>query len=155
MFADIKKITLPTQVLEDTLAFMQKHGNHCNEAFALWVGEHSSSTFEISNGWFPKQSNEEICYFVDGNELFHINMKMNELKQTAIAQIHTHPKTAFHSSIDNEFAILSLIGSFSIVLPDYGFIEPGELRRWAVYRWNGMYWDYVSETEVMRTFQII
>ena len=48
----------------------------------------------------------------------------------AIAQIHTHPRDAFHSSTDNEWPSVILPGSISVVIPNYGFIEIFDIDAW-------------------------
>mgnify|MGYP001554367127 CR=1 FL=1 len=36
-----------------------------------------------------------------------------------VAQVHTHPGAAYHSKTDDQYAIATTIGSFSIVVPTF------------------------------------
>ena len=36
-----------------------------------------------------------------------------------LAQIHSHPTHAFHSEMDDEYAIATALGAFSLVVPDF------------------------------------
>ena len=45
------------------------------------------------------------------------------LKLSLVAQIHTHTPNAYHSSTDDKESSLVIPGSFSIVIPDYGYID--------------------------------
>ncbi|MCC6545053.1 MAG: Mov34/MPN/PAD-1 family protein, partial [Nitrospirae bacterium] len=38
-------------------------------------------------------------------------------KLKAVAQVHSHPKEAFHSDADDRWAIINHVGAMSLVLP--------------------------------------
>ncbi|MFQ5981431.1 MAG: hypothetical protein ACE5OZ_25085 [Candidatus Heimdallarchaeota archaeon] len=152
----IQKVVIPHVILERTFQFFQRFGNEYLEAFALWVGEEKEKRFEIKEVWFPEQRNGCITYDIPSTEVHRINVKLNREKYSAIAQLHTHPGAAFHSSVDDEFAILAIPGSLSIVIPDFGFLSSTkDLDQWVVYKLIDNSWIAQSETEVRGLFQII
>ena len=151
----INKIRIPYSILEKTLEFFKEYGKHDLEACAIWVGEEHHDIFEIKEVWFPKQENTMISYHIPDIDVHNINVKLNKYKYSAIAQLHTHPGDAFHSSVDDEYTILSLPGSFSIVMPDYGDIPICAIDDWVVYRLLNGEWTLQTKNKVRSLFQII
>jgi hypothetical protein len=50
--------------------------------------------------------------------------------------------------------LLSLPGSFSIVIPDYAFVSEDDIDNWALYRYTAAAdsdWEEVSDQEVKRS----
>ena len=153
--SNIDEIIIPKDVLNDTFYFLQKYGNLQLESHALWVGKKTENSFQITNVWYPQQENISISYEVSEEEEFRINLHLSNENKTVIAQIHTHPGEAFHSCTDNEGSALSLSGSLSIVIPDFGFIEPNNIDCWKVFRYADERWKSVSDEEVKKIFKII
>jgi hypothetical protein len=151
----IKQIEIPRNILVSTFDFLQECGMASLESHALWVGEDKEDIFYVSDVWFPEQLNSSISYEVPEEEEFRINRKLNEMKLTIISQVHTHPGSAFHSSIDDEGSELALPGSLSVVIPNFGFIQSDNLDEWEVYRYTGTLWKHVSKNEVRRLFRIM
>lgn len=53
--------------------------------------------------------------------------------------IHTHPTEAYHSAMDDEYAIATALGSFSIVVP-YFATQPFVISDLATYRLTPRQW---------------
>ena len=154
MFNNIKKIIFPKEILKRTFDFLQSNGFNHNESHALLVGTITHEIFSISDVWFPKQIVSPISYEVSEEEEFRINVELNKQKITTIAQIHTHPGNAFHSSTDDDWPSIALPGSLSIVIPDFGFIDIDDLDLWEVFQYDGKQWRHISKDEVKQLFQI-
>ena len=150
----IDKIELPISILEETLRIFRKFGKINLEAFALWIGEEFDTTFKIKEVWSPSQENTMTSYFISEIEVHRINVELNKLQYSAIAQLHTHPENAFHSLIDDEHPILMLPGSFSIVIPNFGNISSCTTEKWAVYRLIDRNWKLLTNKMVRKTFKI-
>lgn len=152
----IKLILLPIKVLEETLRTFKEYGKKCLEAFAIWVGKEKNTNFIIKDVWIPTQYNTILSYYVPDIDVHKINVEMNKKKYSAIAQLHTHPENAFHSCIDDNYSILTLPGSFSIVVPDFGNISLRDsLNKIVVYRLINEEWVLQSKIKVNRLFKII
>lgn len=66
-----------------------------------------------------------------------------------VAQLHTHPGSAFHSDGDVEGARIRFPGYVSIVLPDYGRLLP-RMDGAAVYMWSATgNWLQLASTDVI------
>ena len=148
------QVTLTHNVLKQTFSFLQRYGEQGLESHALWVGHLSDRSFSVAEAWFPEQKNTCVSYEVSEEEEFNINKRLHDNGLVAMCQIHTHPSSAFHSSIDDEGSALSLPGSLSIVIPDYGFIELEQLDLWKVYALVEGSWHAMKRCEVSKTFQI-
>lgn len=153
--SNIKKIKIPEKILDSTFDFLRKNGTENLESHALWVGKENNHIFPISDVWFPKQFNSSISYEVPEDEEFLINRRLYKENLEATSQIHTHPASAYHSSVDDEGSEMVLPGSLSIVIPNFGFIKNDNFSMWKVYRYNGNTWSHVSKQEVMKLFQVI
>jgi len=142
-------------IFKKTLEFFRKFGEKFLETLALWVGIELSDVFKIKEVWFPNQENSIISYYVSDIDVHLINVKLNKMKYSAIAQIHTHPDNAYHSQIDDQYPILVLPGSFSIVVPDLGNISLNKiLNEMAIYRLISGDWILQTKEEVNEIFKI-
>ena len=152
----IKLILLPINVLEETLRTFKEYGKECLEAFAMWVGKEKNTNFIIKDVWIPTQYNTILSYYVPDIDVHKINVEMNKKEYSAIAQLHSHPENAFHSCIDDNNSILTLPGSFSIVVPDFGNISIRDsLNKMVVYRLINEEWVLQSKIKVNKLFKII
>src|SRR5207244_7264289 len=71
---------------------------------------------------------------VDGTALFKINKTIHAQSQILGGQVHTHPTTAYHSSTDDHFPLVTLVGALSVVLPNFARNAPDDVNDWAWYR---------------------
>lgn len=153
---EITLILLPFTILKETLKIFKEYGKQSLEAFAIWVGKEENTTFEIKDVWIPTQLNTTFSYYVPDIDVHNINVELNKKKYSAIAQLHTHPDNAFHSCIDDNYSILTLPGSFSIVVPDFGNISiKNNLNDMIVYRLIDKKWVIHSISKVNKLFKVI
>jgi hypothetical protein len=71
---------------------------------------------------------------VGGDELARLNEELYRTGETLLAQIHTHPTLAYHSDLDEAKPIVTEDGTFSIVVPFFGFVALPDLTGCSVYR---------------------
>lgn len=154
MIHNFSKVNIPKKILYETLLFFQDYGSHYLEAFVIWAGNIENTCFEITKLIKPVQENSFINYYISADEVHRINLELNKLQLIPIAQLHTHPCDPYHSSTDDKYAVLNLPGCFSIVFPDYGFIEVNEIDQWAVYKLENNHWYNLKKSEVLNLFQI-
>ncbi len=151
----ITNILLSVDIYEKTIQILREYGNELLEALVLWVGIESNNVFNIKEVWFPNQANSPISYYVTDIDVHLINVKLNQKKYSAIAQIHTHPGSAYHSNIDDQYPIMVLPGSFSIVIPELGKISVQKnLNAMVVYRLIFGDWILQDRKEVNEIFKI-
>ncbi|HEU0164449.1 MAG TPA: Mov34/MPN/PAD-1 family protein, partial [Thermomicrobiales bacterium] len=79
--------------------------------------------FDIRDAIIPEQKgvsgDHGLMVSVAGGELHRINLLLFEKGWRLLAQIHSHPTHAYHSEMDDEYAIATALGAFSLVVPHF------------------------------------
>ena len=137
----IKNFVIPISILSQTIAFLRQVGVQGMEGFVLWAGSKDvmeERRFRFQSFIIPEQramlTDSGLLVAVDGKALFDVNKAVHGRNQILAAQIHSHPTSAYHSSTDDAFPLVTLMGSLSIVIPDFAKNAPDDLERWAWYR---------------------
>ena len=116
----VHKVVVPRHILFDTGEYLKKHGNMGHEGMVLWAGIRPGKNKAIVKSCIhPQQYCTPVSFDVPLDESQRINILLQQKKQVIIAQVHSHPSIAFHSSIDDQFPVTFIIGLFSIVVPEF------------------------------------
>lgn len=162
----VASVLLPEDRARDTQNHLRSTGRHGLEGMALWVGAVDGPTAKVTEVIVPEQQGHRtehgLAVSVSGDELHRINVHLYKSKQRLIAQIHSHPTTAYHSAMDDRYAIATALGSFSIVVPDFA-TGPFAIEGFATYRLLGGRWPWdkaprwrpVSANAAAKIIQII
>ena len=136
-FEKVNTIQIPMQEVEKVYEHLRACGHRGVEGVALCAGKQCDDIFQVKEIIIPEQRafdhEEGLLYMVDGKELHRINVWLYRNNMTLMAQIHSHPKRAYHSETDDTYPIIAAVGGVSIVIPDFGF-NPISVNEWAVYR---------------------
>lgn len=156
---DIQKVFIPQSCINFIYDAFMKQGKKGFECIGLFVGIINERTFEVKTAIIPEQVAYKtvygLNYKVDGNELYKINKWLYQNGYTLIAQIHSHPSEAYHSTMDDDFPIMATEGGFSIVVPNFGF-DKFSLEYWSVNRLiSKKGWIELNYSEVETIFTII
>jgi len=156
---NLSKVQVPLPCINEVCTFLRKRGRSNLEGVALWAGIITDTTFEVKKTIIPEQEayilDEGLLYSVDGEELHRINVWLYANKMTLIAQIHSHPRRAYHSETDDQYPIIAVNGGLSIVIPDFAF-RPFSLRDWAIYRlYPQRMWKFLEPAQVSELIKII
>ena len=73
---------------------------------------------------------------MEGNALHELNVWLRRNGERLVAQVHSHPTDAYHSGMDDDFAIVTAAGSLSLVVPDFA-VRAFSVAECAVYRLTG------------------
>lgn len=155
----IDHIQIPNNVLQDTLENFRKEGLLHNESIAYWTGSFVNADAKINNVMFANSYSE----FVSGqlsakmplSATFKIAEEIHNRKEILFAQIHSHPFEAFHSWIDDKYAISFRLGFFSIVVPYFGK-NISRLNQCKIYEYVGnTNWAELTDIENSRRFEVI
>lgn len=145
---------VPEVLLQDTIGPLHDAGEEGFECFALWLAKVTLDSVRIDRVEIPRQMSlhvSEGCHVqVEGDELFRVSVMAHSLGLTICAQVHTHPKKAYHSAVDSELPLVTLPGSLSLVIPN--FAAPSvRLEEWAAYRFLGAgKWQQLGASDVVR-----
>lgn len=154
-FESIQKVNTPLKLIQRTLSFLKENGMERNESHCLWVGISRNSSFIVNEVIFPKQTKRPFSFQVSAAELDRINRELYNKKLELIAQVHSHPKKAFHSHTDNKFPVMTTLGGFSLVFPYYGQISKNYLNECAIYRLTPSGWIKLNKTKKELIFEIV
>lgn len=155
--AAVTTVHVPSTVLQQTVDALRSFGRSGNEGFALWIGTISDERAHITQCFVPEQnsiqSEDGVGYFIESSTLFGINRYLSERQLRLIAQVHSHPTEAYHSSTDDAYAVVTTEGGFSLVVPYFGRGSVS-IPSWAVYRLRQGRWRQVSARDVQTSFVV-
>lgn len=148
LLREVSTVELPKPVVDRTHSHLFKVGLTGLEGMALWVGTQDDTVFRVRDVIVPHQqgirSDHGLAVTVSGPELHRINIHLYQSQLRLLAQIHSHPTHAYHSEMDNEYAIATTLGAFSLVVPDFAR-DPFSIERCAVYRLTPSAWWHSSD----------
>ena len=138
--SDVAELRVPSKVVREGFEFMRSVGRARLEGMVLWAGLQDGAIFNVTELIVPKQRGlrtaDGLCAVVDESELRRLNVYLYRQSLTLVAQVHSHPAEAYHSSTDDQYAIATTVGCFSIVVPNFAVIDYA-LSECAAYRLNG------------------
>ncbi len=137
-FSHITQIRVSHAVIAETMRLLRRAGADAAEGVVLWAGNPCTDhSFAVSCAIFPPQevirSAQGVGVLVPSDALHSVNMFLYERDLRVIAQVHSHPREAYHSPTDDAFAIATVAGSISVVVPDFA-ARSFSSSRCAVYR---------------------
>jgi len=157
-YTHINSIVLPHENLEKAYEFLNYAGTKGVEGICLFAGQMDESMFIIKETIIPGQKGyimeQGLMYAVESDELHNLNVWLYENKMQLIAQIHSHPREAYHSLADDLYPIVDSYGGVSIVVPDFAAGEVSLLDT-AIYRLSlSKTWYKLTTQEVTSLFII-
>lgn len=158
-FLGVQSVRVARSLAIEANDHLRKVGLRGLEGFALWVGTRNGDTFTVEKTLIPDQegirSRMGVSVSVGPEELHRINVWLFRNKMSLIAQIHSHPTNAYHSATDDDFAVATVVGSLSIVVPDFAS-APFSIDQCAVYRLSAEgFWTVMSVHEINKMITII
>lgn len=160
-FLKIKTVELPFACVQKAYDHIRYAGAQNLEGVVLFSGIYVQDNFifSIKQTIVPQQVSvsleEGLLYAVGGEELYRINYELHQRKEILVAQLHSHPGRAYHSSTDDAYPIITKIGGLSIVVPNFG-VDDFSLDLWAVYRLEeNLEWEELSQNQVYNLIKII
>jgi proteasome lid subunit RPN8/RPN11 len=147
----ITRFIIKRELADFGQAHLRSVGERGLEGFVLWAGRVHGNTIRVEHVLVPRQTglrtHSGVCVYVDGPELHRINVLLYDQQLRLVAQVHSHPTDAYHSDTDDEFAIATILGSLSFVIPDFA-ARPFDLSDCAVYRLFPYGWTEIPQEQV-------
>ena len=103
--------------LQESLDSLKSSPN--KEKVLLWFGEKHLDESIVSEVFEPIQFTTSNYFEIPNEGIQEIIDKVKNDKRIVVAQIHTHPGSAFHSKADDKMAIPRHNGAYSFVLPNF------------------------------------
>ncbi len=145
--ASVGGLAVPRAIREETDACLSLSDYKQIEIVVLWSAPAGEKTQRVKKVWLPRQATGPGFFSIPEDELFRINKELFSIKQTLVAQVHTHPSHAFHSETDDEFATVSHEGAYSIVVPNFGTVSVSDYDNCAYFLRRGSNWMQLSRKE--------
>jgi hypothetical protein len=144
--------TVSRETVHATLAFLQQQGHKQHEGVVLWAGRLSDQGCSIEKALIPQQITSRLSYRIPDAETFRIIDDLHAAGLVVPVQVHSHPREAFHSPVDDERAFVQHEQGISIVIPNFGAItETAFFRDAKAYRLaSDGSWQELTPQEVKR-----
>lgn len=157
-FLDLETIRVSMSAVAEAHEFLRMAGERRAEGFALWAGRREGAVFNVISAIIPAQvahfTDDGICVSVGPEELHRLNVSLYTERISLIAQLHSHPGSAYHSDTDDAFPIATTVGCLSLVIPDFARF-PFSLSSCAVYRLTeGGVWSFLPPRDAERLIVI-
>lgn len=115
----ISKLKVNVAALSDTLRFLHQSGLRHSEGVVLWLGQRNAERSTVTHVYQPIHRAATDFFHIPREGMAHLMRYMDEHKVSVVAQVHSHPREAFHSKADDQWAIVRHLGALSLVLPDF------------------------------------
>lgn len=121
--AAISHFNVPQEILDHADEALREAGREHLERFVLWSGVEEGAVFHVRSSHVPAQTayrtKDGLLVEVEGPALHRLNVWLHEHSEVLAAQVHAHPRRAYHSETDDTYPIVTELGALSIVVPDF------------------------------------
>lgn len=118
VLADVR-IRCPVTVVQTTLTHLQEAGAHGCECVVLWLARRRESELTIEQAYRPPHHAEADMFHIPREGMVALYSELRRSRLMVAAQVHSHPREAFHSVADDRWAIVRHEGALSLVVPDF------------------------------------
>jgi hypothetical protein len=112
-------ILISSQDVRKTLSELQKVGQSGAECVVLWLGKRTADGISVETVWKPEQQSGRDFFTIPETAMEKLFGELRSGRMMIAAQVHTHPRLAFHSQADDEWAIVRHTGALSLVVPHF------------------------------------
>ncbi|MBS0505255.1 MAG: Mov34/MPN/PAD-1 family protein [Proteobacteria bacterium] len=116
----MSRVRCSSVVLALTIEALRRGGRIGQERVALWLAPAAArDPVSILEVYEPEQEAEFDYFRLPPESMRSLLSHLATTRQRIVAQIHTHPGTAYHSKADAKWAIVRHLGALSLVLPRF------------------------------------
>lgn len=144
------------ELLPEHVALTQRLLRQCGEVgeegYVVWVGE--LGPVAVVRGVWPVSAQGDAAHArVSFEDVLALGERVHARGWFILAQVHSHPFDAFHSSIDDRHPVSHQEGFISIVVPDFAAREP--LEGWSFNEHLGSgRWRALDEKDIGRRLSV-
>jgi hypothetical protein len=153
----VARYRVPAGILESSVRALREGSSGRREWVILWQGKILDEvTAEITKIHVPRQDTGPLHFNVSIDERLHLLDAVTADGELILAQLHTHPREAFHSEVDDRLAIAKHTGAVSIVVANFGTRWTGDFRETSVNRHLGAgRWRELKPHEVVELLEVV
>lgn len=111
-------LRLPQAVLDDTFGQLRNCGAGRAECVVYWCASLDQPGL-LARVVHPVHHAGPRGYEVDSAWVTQFFLDLRRIRQTVKVQVHTHPREAGHSFIDDQFSLVPATGFLSLVIPSF------------------------------------
>lgn len=134
---DWRFLIVPTLVVDHTELALRQGGVLGEETFLVWAGTIAGEMAFVSTLVVPDIESHETHGEVGPRTVAAILETLDRHDLVALAQVHSHPRRAFLSRIDERSPIAVQAGFVSIVVPRFGFVDLSDTSTWSMHEYRG------------------
>ena len=147
------RVFVPSLIIDHTELVLRQAGSCSEEGFVLWAGTLAGNHAHVSSLVVPTISAGARHGEVSADSTARILTGLDERDLVPIAQLHTHPREAFLSPTDRIRPLVAVPGFFSIVIPNFGFVDLADVTLWSAHEFGGgNKWRELDRDEQIRRF---
>lgn len=115
-------LVVPNRIRSESEGFLRMCGASGCECVVLWAVSRGPdvSANRVARVFHPEHGASRYLYEVNTAELFQIGEILLSERLKLVAQVHTHPGSAFHSGRDDAGPAIHSPGFVSLVVPNFG-----------------------------------
>ncbi len=111
-------------MLEITSALIGETVDHLraarrSERVVLWLGKRAADIVRVCEVFVPAQIADADYFRIPSDSMDALFRHMRSSRLMVAGQVHTHPYDAFHSPVDDTWAIVRHEGGLSLVVPRF------------------------------------
>ena len=110
-------VTCPSTVLATTLTHLREAGTRRRECIVLWLGRPAGDVIRVVEAYVPLHEAREDMFHIPREGMASLHAHLRKHRLMVAAQVHSHPREAFHSLADDRWAIIRHEGALSLVIP--------------------------------------
>lgn len=145
----LERFVVASVVLDATRLHLRRHGARGDEAALCWAGTVSKDYGLITTAILFSESGHRGGVHVSAAHTGLLYAHCHARGLTLIAQVHSHPISAFHSDVDERLPHSAEAGFLSVVAPNLGACSYEVFDDWCVFEqtayevWRE--WDHVEK----------
>lgn len=110
-------LIVPLHIISDSIAILRTAGHARKECVVLWLTKSAGDQRWVTEVFVPDQEAEEDFFWIAPASMSRILAHLRKSDLYVGAQVHSHPKEAFHSAADDRWALVRHVSALSIVVP--------------------------------------
>ena len=110
-------VTCSSTVLATTLTHLREAGTRRCECIVLWLGRPAEGVIRVEEAYVPPHEAREDMFHIPRASMTSLHAHLRKHRLMVAAQVHSHPREAFHSLADDRWAIIRHEGALSLVVP--------------------------------------
>lgn len=110
-------IIIETSLVAQTLDVLREAGVHNSEGIVLWLGRRVGNCVSVAEPYVPAHEADYDYFHIPGHAMSDLLSHLGNTRTLIAAQVHSHPKRAFHSPADDAWAVVRHEGALSLVVP--------------------------------------